>query len=113
MPDHISKRLLAILASERVAIRTADFAELDILAAEKYALFDALPTSRAEPTDLIAIKACLAENQTLLGAAISGISEAQSRIVAMRQVRDGLSVYNQTGQMAKVQTGRPEMEKKA
>jgi hypothetical protein len=113
MPDQISKRLLAILANERLAIRTANFAVLDTFAAEKSALFDALPTSQTVPADLLAIKACLAENQTLLRAAISGISEAQNRIMAMRNVRDGLSIYDQSGRIAKVQTCRPEMEKKA
>ncbi len=65
MADVISKRILAILATERAAIRFADFAALETLTTEKSSLFDALPNSQAVPADLAKIKARLAENQTM------------------------------------------------
>jgi hypothetical protein len=113
MPDQTSARLLVVLAKERTAIRTADFAELDLLAVQKFDLFEALPRSGTSESDLVQIKTKLIENQTLLSAAISGVAAAQDRIAALRNVREGLSVYDQSGQIAKVTTRRPGVEKKA
>lgn len=113
MPDRVSALMTALLARERVAIRTADFDGLAAIADEKAQLFNALPTSGATQDDLAKIKRQIDENQTLLSAAISGVAAAQDRLTAVRHVREGLSIYDQSGQMAKVQPPRPGMEKKA
>lgn len=113
MPDRISTQMIALLSRERTALRKADFEELASLAEEKSLLFEALPHSRATDHDLTKIKDRIDENQTLLSAAISGVAAAQDRLNAVRNVRDGLSVYDQSGQIAKVQQPRPGMEKKA
>ena len=113
MRDRLSTRMIALLDQERVAIRTADFDGLAVIADEKGALFNALPDSGATRAELTLIKQRIDANQTLLSAAISGVTAAQDRLTAVRHVRDGLSVYNQSGQMDKVKTPRPGMEKKA
>lgn len=113
MPDQISTLLIALLKRERRAIRTADFEGLAALAEDKAQLFNALPKSSATQRDLARIKQQIDENQTLLGAAISGVAAAQDRLAAVRHVRDGLTIYDQSGQMAKVPAARPGLEKKA
>lgn len=113
MPDHISTFVAALLVQERTAIRTADFEGLAALSDEKTRLFDALPKSNATRRDLAEIKRQIDENQTLLSAAISGVAAAQDRLAAVRHVRDGLTIYDQSGQMAKVNAARPGLEKKA
>lgn len=113
MRDRLGTRMIALLDQERVAIRTANFERLAVIADKKGALFSALPDSDATPGELTQIKQRIDANQTLLSAAISGVAAAQDRLSAVRHVREGLSVYNQSGQMDKVKTPRPGMEKKA
>jgi flagellar biosynthesis/type III secretory pathway chaperone len=113
MADQPSTRMLALLDKERTAIRMADFAQLEGLADQKAHLIAALTSGPNAKSNLIRIKAKLDENQSLLRAAISGVAAAQDRIAALRNVREELSVYDQSGQMAKVPTRRPDMEKKA
>jgi len=113
MPDRINAQMTALLDRERTAIRTADFEKLAGLADEKAMLFDVLPNSQTSQSDLAQIKRQIEENQTLLSAAISGVAAAQDRLKAVRHVREGLSIYDQSGQIAKVQSPRPGMEKKA
>ncbi len=113
MPERTTDLMIALLARERVAIRTADFEGLAAIADQKSQLFDALPNSRATQHELEQIKARIDDNQTLLSAAISGVAAAQDRLTAVRHVREGLSVYDQSGQMATVQNPRPGMQKKA
>ena len=113
MADRASAHILALLDHERAAIRNADYETLDQLAAEKETLFRALNSSNPDKADLATIKKRLDENQKLLAAAIKGVTDAQGRLSAMRQVREELSVYDQTGHVSKVQTRRSELEKKA
>ncbi|MEM9787589.1 MAG: flagellar protein FlgN [Pseudomonadota bacterium] len=113
MADQTCARILAVLDDERAAIRQADYGALDRLAAEKETLFRALHTGKPADAELAAIKERIDQNQTLLSAAIKGVAEAQSRLSAMRTVREGLSVYDKSGQVSNVKTGRSELEKKA
>ncbi|WP_341367508.1 hypothetical protein [Yoonia sp. BS5-3] len=113
MPDHVSGKMIELLDRERSAIRTADFDALGAISDEKVALFDSLATSGASRQNLAQIKRKVDENQTLLSAAISGVAAAQDRLSAVRHVREGLSIYDKSGQMAKVPTTRPGLEKKA
>ncbi len=113
MPDQTSREILTLLTEERATIRSADFDQLDKLAERKKALFAALETSQPSKAELAEIKMRLDTNQTLLSAAMKGVAEAQERLSAVRNVREGLSTYDQSGQISRVQTGRPGVEKKA
>lgn len=113
MPDRTAAELLALLEQERQAIRTASFDVLDALAEKKTTIFAALTQSATEPSDLGKIQKGLAENQALLAAAIAGVKAAQTRIQALHDVRHELTVYDQSGQLARVTAARPGLEKKA
>ena len=113
MPDPICQSILKLLADERAAIKDAQFAKLEGLLSQKERLFAALPSSTPTPSELKEIKQRLDTNQSLLNAAITGVADAQVRIAALRNVREGLSVYDQSGQIAQVQTRRKGFEKKA
>ena len=113
MPDPLCQLILKLLADERTAIRDAEFAKLEGLLARKEQLFASLPDCSPTPSELKAIKVRLETNQSLLSAAITGVAEAQIRIAALRSVREGLSVYDQSGQIAQVKTHKPMIEKKA
>ena len=113
MHDRTAAELLALLEQERQAIRTASFDVLDALAEKKAEIFATVTQSGAEPGDLGRIQKGLAENQALLAAAIAGVKAAQTRIQALHDVRRELTVYDQSGQLARVTAARPGMEKKA
>lgn len=113
MPETPAAQLLALLNKERKVIASAQFAELDDLATRKNALFETVQKNGVEPAEMDKIHKALAANQTLLAAAITGVKAASDRLAALRAVRSELSVYDQSGRMAKVQTPRPGLEKKA
>ncbi|MFQ1700429.1 flagellar protein FlgN [Loktanella agnita] len=98
---------------ERTAIKTASFDALQPLAAAKQKLFDQMRLADMAKDDLDLIRERQSENQALLAAAISGVNAARNRITELQNVREGLSVYNRSGQMNKVPTRLPELEKKA
>lgn len=105
--------LAALLDSENAAIIAGDYAALDALAPRKLQLFDALTGLQIPKADLRMIAGKLANNQSLLAAAIKGIGAARSRLAALRAVRDGLQVYDRSGQFASTPLIRPELVKKA
>ena len=102
-----------LLQAERAALRTGEFEVLDALLASKTALFARLAQSDASHAELAQIKTRLAENQSLLAAAIRGVEAARERLAALQHVRETLNTYDQQGQMAQVPTARPSMTKKA
>jgi hypothetical protein len=55
----------------------------------------------------------LARNQALLAAALKGISAARLRLTALKAVRDGLQVYDQSGRFAASPVTRPDLVRKA
>ncbi|WP_322893023.1 MULTISPECIES: flagellar protein FlgN [unclassified Yoonia] len=105
--------LLTLLAAEAAAIIAGDYAALDNLAARKTALIDHLPQALAQSQDLRLVADALTQNQALLGAAITGIGAARDRLAALRKVREGLQVYDQSGQFAAPAITRPDLVKKA
>jgi len=113
MTDHITESLLNLLGDERRAICSAKFDVLDTLAEQKIKMFDTLMRGKADPADLARISEQLRGNQTLFAAAIDGVKAARTRIEALHEVRVGLNVYDQSGQMAKVVTNQSGLEKKA
>ncbi len=113
MTKGLATELFKLLDEERTAIKAADFDSLAPLSDAKVALFDELSSISATKTEFARIQMQLAENQALLAAAIAGVNAARGRIAALQNIREGLAVYDQSGQMAPVPTRRPELEKKA
>ncbi len=113
MPSEISKELILLLDKERVALNTGAFDDLDQLSGAKTVLFESLTRADASAGDLAVIKSKLSENQQLLAAAIRGVSAARERLAALEHVRGGLAVYDRDGQLAKVPTSKPALQKKA
>lgn len=113
MADGAGGELAGLLAAERDALRCGDFAVLETQAAQKAELFQRLAHHGAPPETLRRIKMMVTENQALLSAAIGGVRAARDRLDALQKVRDGLTVYDQSGQSAKVATAPPALRKKA
>ena len=113
MRDNIVQDLRQLLDAENAAIINGDFHVLDSLAADKSALFQRLHDADIRQTDLRRIARDIQKNQTLLGAAITGVAAARARILALRDVRHGLQVYDHTGQFANLPVARSVLLKKA
>lgn len=95
--------LLSLLTMERAALLSADFLTIDRLADEKTSLLVALSGSPPPPKSLLNIQSKLEQNQTLLASAINGVRAARTRIAALKEVRAGMRVYDQTGKIEQVQ----------
>ena len=113
MRDPHLTTLLDLLATEAEAIITGHYDVLDGLVTDKLALFDHLPNAQASPQDLRLIAQNISRNQTLLAAAMKGVSIAKDRLTALQKVRDGLQVYDQSGQFALSTISRPDLVRKA
>ncbi len=113
MSSETAKELIHLLEKERLALHVGAFEELDQLAGAKTSLFESQTRGGSSATDLALIRNKLSENQTLLAAAIRGVTAARERLAALDNVRDGLAVYDQKGQLAKVPTTKPALQKKA
>jgi len=77
---------------------------VDQCVAEKEILLATLLTSPVTAGTLAQIRIALEKNQTLLKSAIAGVQAARTRIAELKDVRMGLRVYDQAGQIAQVQT---------
>lgn len=101
------RRLLAVLSAEAEAIRSADFAHLDRIIAEKDSLCAELlrrkPGPRADMLDRLRQQA--ERNATLLKAALQGLRDAQARIATLAQGAAALRTYDAAG-AAQPATGR-------
>ena len=104
MVDSTTTQLLKLLNREREAIIQADFLTVDHCVVEKETLLSALKNSPMVAGALTQIRSALEENQTLLTSAIAGVQAARTRVAELKDVRMGLRVYDQTGQIAQVQT---------
>lgn len=105
--------LLAVLDREGVALRKGDLAALPLIAEEKEKFSAALETQRASQAELEILRAKASANASLLAAAIRGIKAARSRLEAISEVRDVLSVYGPSGQLDRVSTRQSDVERKA
>jgi hypothetical protein len=104
MVNSTTTQLLELLNREREAIIQADFLTVDHCVVEKETLLSALKNSPMVAGALTQIRSALEENQTLLTSAIAGVQAARTRVAELKDVRMGLRVYDQTGQIAQVQT---------
>ena len=97
MRDTPTDALLILLAEERAAIRSGDLAGLPAFADRKAALAEAIAESRPNNAMAARIDTALKRNARLLSAACDGIRAAQARLAALKDVRNGLSLYTAAG----------------
>lgn len=113
MPEKKLSNLTELLARERAAVIKGDFGAIADLGPAKESLLKNLDQMAADRDELAVVMADLTHNQTLLAAAINGISSAKDRLAALAKVRDGLNVYTQSGKLSHVQVKPPAVERKA
>ena len=113
MPKPTYQQLTDALVQEKKALKRGVFEDLDAISATKVLLFERLAQENPTASEMTAIREKLAENQSLLVAAIAGVQAARDRSSALEHVRDGLNVYDQSGKMALVPTRNSDFEKKA
>ncbi|MEO1637948.1 MAG: flagellar protein FlgN [Pseudomonadota bacterium] len=102
-----------VLSDEKGAILAANYEALPGIAQVKADLLAQIDGSRLPPAKLRGVKARIDANQALLQAAMNGVQAAQGRLAALKEVRDGLGVYDQSGTRDVVRTVRSTLEKKA
>ena len=107
------REFIRLLERERAAIIVADFDKVDSLALAKQKLFDQSLTQIKNKNDLAEIRTALLRNQALFQAAIDGVSAARSRLNALREVRDNLRVYDESGRIAQVAARSPDLSKRS
>jgi flagellar biosynthesis/type III secretory pathway chaperone len=103
----------SILDDERTALLTARYEALVPLESAKTALLAQFAQATTSQEQLVGIKKKMDENQGLLEAAIAGTQAARDRIEALRNVRQGLSVYDKSGNLAMVPSQQSVVERKA
>jgi len=114
MPDStVAIAFMSHLRKERAAILAGDFKEIDDLYSSKETIFKDLALQHLSGNELATIQDALEKkNQQLLRASIEGVSSAKARLSALREVREGLRVYDQSGQFADVSNGQNEIYKR-
>ncbi|MDO7608169.1 MAG: flagellar protein FlgN [Loktanella sp.] len=113
MPDStVAIAFMSHLRKERAAILAGDFKEIDDLYSSKETIFKDLALQHLSGNELATIQDALEKNQQLLRASIEGVSSAKARLSALREVREGLRVYDQSGQFADVSNGQNEINKR-
>jgi len=107
------EELHQLLAQENAAIICGSYSEIDVCAERKQQLFFKLQSKKITQADLQQVAIAILRNQVLLAAAIQGIEAARKRIASLEEVRTGLSVYNQSGKIARVAVSKPDVIKRA
>lgn len=113
MPDTLHTKIMLLLNQEHRAIVGGHYDELSGLGQTKNQLFEMLTAVSLNEEKMQQIRNGLERNQILLNAALTGVSDAKTRLSALQEVRDGLRVYNQDGQIADVPMARHALEKKS
>lgn len=113
MANSALQDLMAVLDREGIALRKGDLAALPLIAEEKRKFTQALETQRVTRAEFEILRAKASANVSLLAAAIRGIKSARSRLEALSEVRDVLSVYGPSGQLDRVSTRQSDIERKA
>lgn len=107
------RQLLAVLDQEGAALRNGDLGALPEIAEQKIKLSAEIQKQTFDQKQLEILRAKASANASLLAAAIRGIKAARSRLDALSEVRDVLSVYGPAGQIERVPTKRSDVERKA
>jgi len=99
----MSARLLldlrSLLQDEKAALLEARYDALAALADSKADLLTQLSTQDIPKEALADIQRMVERNQKLLSAAQRGVAAARDRLLAIQEVRQGLSVYDQSGSL--------------
>ncbi|SEW41186.1 hypothetical protein SAMN04488515_2795 [Cognatiyoonia koreensis] len=113
MPSDSVMALLLALDREGDALRKGELASLPAIAEEKARLAAEIQKRPVSNQDIEILRAKASANANLLAAAIRGIKTARSRLDALSDVRNVLSVYGPAGRMERVPTKRSDLERKA
>ncbi len=113
MPNATTSEILRVLEDERQALCKGAFKTLDQILEKKELLLEELSRCKSSEDALAKVKSKLIENQALLAAAIRGVGAARDRIAGLENVREGLAIYDQSGQLSKVSTTASCLKKKA
>lgn len=89
--------LRAILARERAALMTGDYAHLNDFAEEKDRLLPQIAATRPSRDALGDLQRAMAANQALCAAALRGVRSAKARLDALAQVEATLTTYDRDG----------------
>lgn len=103
----------ALIDAENAAILAGAFSQIAALSQRKAALVEQALSRPPPAAEIAQLAHKIQHNQRLLQAAIKGVGAAQARLAALRDVRDGLQIYDRSGQFANLPAPRPELEKKA
>lgn len=102
MDNYRDHEIFLLLTKERAAIINGQFETIDSLASSKEVLFDSYIQQYPHKSALPALNAAITRNQVLLQAAIKGVASAKERLQALRDVREGLRIYDYEGQFETV-----------
>lgn len=113
MRDTPADTLLSLLVEERAAIRSGDLTGLVAFADRKAVLAQAVAALGPNRATVARIDKALQHNARLLTAACDGIRAAQARLAALKDVRNGLSLYTAAGDRTTVARRPDTLEHKA
>lgn len=102
-----------VLARERAALLGAQYDQLAPIAAMKDQLIRELSVNMPSRAELKRLKMQMQSNLDLTSAALRGVAAANARISDLQTVRDGLTTYDQSGNVARLPTANHKIEKKA
>lgn len=104
--------VLSLLAEEQDALKKGEFDRLSQLASQKEACTSALSDMRLTQSQADKLRREADKTARLLAAAIAGMKDAQARLMALKDTRDGLSVYTAGGARENVATPSRDLEHK-
>ena len=113
MPEVLVAKLNDVLDLERQALLSADFDALGPLLDQKQGLLTQLERVAPRRSELKRIAGSMADNQSILAAAIKGVAAAGERLEALQNVQNSLSVYDHSGRVELIQKHQHALEKKA
>lgn len=114
-PDILIEAVEKILDRERLALIRGDLDRLHRLLPEKTSLIDRLnDLDQIEHSALQHVQDKLQRNQVLLNSAMEGIRAVAERMSALRQIRQGLDIYDPSGRKRRFAADLPHtVEKRA
>ena len=113
MQANVLRSIHKTLDQEKQALLGADYAALTSLISQKEQLLSQISNMKTRRADMVAIKAKIDHNQSLLTAAIDGVGAAQNRLSALLDVQQTLCVYDPSGKIEIVPNKAGVIEKKA
>lgn len=103
----------ALFEAERAALMAGDFAALQEISAKLEAYEQSIASGGISKEELRDVVAEAQRNTSLLQAAVKGVQSAQTRLKAITDVRDNLSLYTRGGKKQSIALSHKGLEKKA